>query len=182
MNDLNLMPQEIKIQEDAVVKKRINILLIIIALIVLIVITYIPTYFQLQYNIENKLVENDIAKLSYVTDEVSKLNDKRKLVQGKLKMLDSVTNAEIKWSDIITNISSLMTSDITVNNLNMTSDLLSMECTTVSQKSIAIFLANMENNNKYSSVKLSGIVPNEKTKDYTFSISFKLKNIDNKVK
>jgi Tfp pilus assembly protein PilN len=182
MNDLNLMPQEIKIQEEAVIKRRNNMILLIIALIVLIVITCIPTYFQMLFNKENKLVESDIVKLSNVSDEVNKLTDKRKSIQEKLKILDSVTNVEIKWTDIISNISSMMPSDITVNKLNMSIEKISMECSSVSQQSIAVFLANMENSNKYSSIKIDGIIPDDKTKNYTFNISFNLKNIDNKVK
>ena len=181
MNDLNLMPQEIKMQEKAVVKRRISILILIVVLLILIVITYIPTYFQLQYNTENKLVENDIAKLSYVIDEGNKLNDKKKSIQEKLKLLDSVTTVEIKWTDVINNLSSMMTSDITVNNLNMSNNKISIECTSANQKSVAVFLANIENSNKYNLIKLDTIIPDEKTKSYIFRISFKIKNNDDKV-
>jgi type IV pilus assembly protein PilN len=182
MSDLNLMPQEFKIDKEKKIRRNIYVVIVVAALLVIAVVTYIPTYLALSVNKENREVEQDVSKLTYVTAEVSKLNAQKNALQDRINVLDSFTRQEIKWTGVISDMSALMPSDVSVNSMNVGRDLISMQCTSLSQQSIAAFVANIENSKKFSFDKINNITPDDKAKTFKFGISFKLNNEESKVK
>lgn len=182
MDDLNLIPQELKTAAE--LKKRrtgIAIIIIIIAVIVVIV-SCIPTYLRYKMSLQNENIEKEILKLSFVTDEINKLNIQRKTIEDRMKVLDTISKKEQKWTDFIKNVSSITPDDISFNILNISGEGMSLQGSSANIEAIAVFIGNLENSNRYTDINLNDINPDDKKNTMTFNLTFKLISGESKVK
>lgn len=182
MSDLNLIPQEFKIQKERKTKRNVYIVITFAIILIMVGVAYIPIYFAELKNRENRKVEVEINKLSYVTDEIKKLNAQKSMLEDRINVLDSFTKSEIKWDGVITDMTALMPADVSAGNINIGKDLITMQCTAASQQSIAAFVANLQNSKEFEFSKINGITPNDKDKNFQFSVSFKYIKEESKVK
>jgi Tfp pilus assembly protein PilN len=182
MSDLNLIPQEFKIEKEKKTKNALYITLVIVAIVVLAVGAYIPTYLAALKAKENASVQKDIQKLSYVTEELNKLNTQKNSLQDRINVVDSFSKKEIKWTGVINDIGALLPSEITITNMSLSKDIISIQGTSLGQQAIASFVANIENSTKFDFDKINGITPDEKGKSFKFTLSFKLHVEESKVK
>lgn len=182
MNDLNLIPQHIKIEQEKKSRKRINILLTVIILFVIIGITLLPIYLTYELSKDNAQVVQEISQFSSVSEEINKLNAQKKDVQDRTKVLESLSKQENKWTGIINDISSLIPPPVTLISINGSGDNISLQCTSLSRDDIALFMAKLENSDKFTDIKINEIRTDEKTQKYLFGLQIKPKNTESKVK
>lgn len=182
MSDLNLIPYEIRIKNEERKRKRKIILLSIAILLIMALVTSVPIFLTVLKERQNILLLNEINKLSYVSKETDKLNQRKKYMQDRLKIIDEITKQDKRWTAVISEITDVMPQDIMVSNIDFGIDTVNMQCVSSSQLSIASFVALLENNKNFSNVIIYEIVPSEESKSLNFSLSFTLKSTENKEK
>lgn len=182
MNDLNLIPQEFKFEKERKKKRAAYIAISLMVVAILIIGAFIPNYFILKKERENMQVQQESGKLSYVTEEVNKLNAQKSTLQDRLTVLDDLSKQDIKWSKILSDISALTPGGVSLDSLNITKDGIAAQCSSKTQQDIAVFVANIQNSPEFEFGKVSTIAPDEKSSSFRFDISFKLNNEESKVK
>lgn len=182
MDDLNLIPQEMKAAAEFKIKKIKAVLILTIAVLLIAALSCIPLYLTYGVNSQNKLLEDGISKLSSVNSEINNLNIQKNAIQDRMKILDTLSKQEQKWTGVISYISSITPEEISFNVLNAGTDTISMQGSATGIQPIAVFVANIENGGRFSDIRLNDVSPNDKNTSLTFNISFKLINIEGKVK
>jgi Tfp pilus assembly protein PilN len=182
MSDLNLIPQEFRIEKEERTKRALYIVLAVAAILVLIVAACIPVYMTYLKNKENKDVEQDIQKLSYVTVELNKLNVQKASLQDKVSIVDNFTKLEVKWTGVINDLTALVPSDVSITNINIAKEGFTLQCTSLSQQAIAVFISNIEDSKKFTFDKIGSITQDEKDKTFKFNLSLKYNIEESKVK
>lgn len=182
MSDLNLIPQEFKFEKEKKKKKAFYVVISVLAVAILVFGAFIPSYFILMKTRENLKVQQQIESLSYVTQEVDKLNAQKAALQDRLTILDTLTKQDIKWNKILSDISALTPAGVSLTGLNITKDGIAMQCTAQSQQVIAVFIANIENSPEFTFSKVNTITPDQKGGTFKFDISFSINNVESQVK
>lgn len=182
MNDLNLMPQEFKFEKERKRKNALYVVIAVIAVAILVVGAFVPSYFILMREKENAQVQQQIEQLSYVTEEVSKLNAQKSVLQDRLTVLDALSKMDIKWSKVCGDISALTPAGVSMNSMNITKDGIAAQCTSKNQQAIAVFVANVENSPEFEFSKVNTITYDKDKEVFNFDISFKLINAESQVK
>ena len=175
MNNLNLIPQEFKIAK----RKRKNMLIALFCFsCVLLIIAgtiYIPMYLTLKQYAKNKKIEGEISNLSYISDEIKKLNEEKNVLVTHDSIVGSYLKGQIKWTDVMKKLSSMLPTYVSVNSLELSDDAIIMQCTSKNPEAIAVFVANIEGSGYFDILKIDDIVPLEDTsQDYRFGIKVKL--------
>lgn len=181
MSDINLIPQEFKIERENKVKRSILLAAIAAAIVLIVVGAVIPIYLTQQISNANKNVEADIKKLSYVSDEVKKLTAQKSSIEDSMKIYDSFTKQTTKWTGVIKDISALMPAEVSITTIDLASDMISMQCTSTSEQAIAAFIANIENSKEFTFNTISNITPEANSVNFNFNILIKYNKDESKV-
>lgn len=182
MSDLNLIPQEIKIHEDIKRKRKRSIIIIAGVVVILIALTCLPFYLIYKTKEQNRLIEDEILKLSPVKSEISKINEKNKSIEGRMKLIEDVSSMEKKWTAVMDDLSSNLPWEISTETIDASGDIVSIRGVSLNYKAIAVFAANLEMCGKYSDILISDIVTDDESDRYVFNVSFKIKSWENKEK
>jgi len=155
MNDLNLIPEQIKIEQENIKRKRRNILLSIVACLLITGITLLPVYLTYETASANALLLQEMSQLKFVSEEVDKLNSLKKEAQDRAKVLEELLKHERKWSVVIEDISKLTPSSIALSSINGDSGNISLQCTAKNWDDIALFMGKLETSGKFADVKIN---------------------------
>lgn len=181
MDDLNLIPLELK-EAKLKKKKEAKIIAIVIASILVFVgLSCIPLYFKYNIDKENSIIEFQINQLSNVKEQMNTLNQQKTAAQSRINMLSGLPGQDTRWSDILTQISRLIPPDVSVKSLGGSLEGITLDCSTTSMQSIAVFYANLENCDKFTELRINDITPDNAAKTIDFNLFFKLKVKEGKV-
>ncbi|KPU44930.1 hypothetical protein OXPF_14080 [Oxobacter pfennigii] len=172
MDDINLIPYEIRIREENYKKRIMYFTWSFVLIIFIAVITYLPIFLKNRAQNETSIIETEIAELSYIKNELESLKLQKERIQSTIEFFNDINKDNISSSDIINELSAMIPSDITVLEYNSTRDLINLDCTSKNQQSIAVFLSKLESSEKLHNVYISDIDSRYNNSQYNFSLYF----------
>lgn len=182
MSELNLIPQEFKIQNERKVRRNIYIAAALATILVMAGAAYVPVYIASLKEKENRRVVAEIGKRSYVTEQIKELNQQKNTLEDRINVLDGFTKNRVLWRGAIVKIAALIPPDVSVTGMSIGEDAIAMQCTALSQQSVAVFVANLQNSKDFEFGQIDGITPNTAADGFGFAVSFKYVKEESRVK
>lgn len=181
MSDLNLIPQELKAAEELKKRKIRMIILILAGVLILAALSSIPIYLTYTTELQDGVIKSSINRLSDVKNQVNILNQQKKAVQDRIDTLESVSGGDIKWSGLFEELSMIIPQDISISSITGAPEGITLECSSSSMQSIAVFYANLENDKMFYALKINDITPDSESGILSFSLSLNIAGSEGKV-
>ena len=175
MNNINLIPERIKILEKEKRKKRKVILVLSISILIFMSATYWCLYYLHYIDGKNNIIEKEISELYYIAEQESNIEKLRKSIQYKNSIIEDISKNQKSWKSIFTSISSEVPYGVYISSMDGNSNNINLKCQAFNQESIGEFIINLSDSNKFEEVKINQIKFEKEIGKLTFDLLIILK-------
>lgn len=185
MININLLPREIIEQQK--LKSLISLVTFCgITLVVILLLFYATKRFTLM-NLEAELhkIERELKNIQPVVNEVNQLKENKKKLEARRGLVERLLSNGLVYPKFMVDLLRVLPENVWLVSMNTTTSYDSVEgritelkvtltCSSYDKISIADFLSNLENSNKFQNPKLGpiNIVPQDKYDLHNFTIEF----------
>jgi Tfp pilus assembly protein PilN len=174
MNELNLIPSSLKSSRNKKDKK----LNVAYSIIIVFAILFFGAYFPFMQLSNLQTEEADLK--SQVDSKINVLNERDRIVgfvnatNQLIAKVENFDKSRVSAYRLVTSLQRLTPSDVMLNDLNYTSDSISMTASSKNYYAASIFVGNLQENEIFKNAILTSI-SKDQNNVYTFSVNVKIK-------
>lgn len=157
MKELNLIPYELKEKRDKEISAYKAALYGIIAIFIIFIMLYIPYFILNHYKSEENQLKLKINANSSVNAEKQSLVDEINSYTTYTEKINSISKGKILFSDKIKGIQKFIPSDLTIQTLNYSNRVITVNGITNNYNSISEFVANLQLSDDYKNARINSI-------------------------
>ena len=175
--EINLLPAEYRVHRKTIRMQR-DVVYPVMGVVVLAFVLMLYTF-----GLENQIsqLRSDIARTEDsfrrnkpIKDEISRLKDDKKIIEGKIAGLERITVDRGKWVHLMENLCQRLPDFTWLVSCEEKEDALLIEGKTFSFPEVANFMSRLSESSYVKSVDLTSIEQKDASKSFSFIVSCKL--------